>query len=433
MADAPHSHITGKSENRSEYWHLRYWRGHFPWSENQVFLALTLVMGALAGLAAVAFILLTERLGARLYPPGVPAPRRVLGPIIGSLSMGYLLARSFRDARGEGVAQTKSALHSSDGRITFHSLVGKLFCTSVTLASGIPLGPEAPSVAVGAGIASILGRKLGLSPAKVRALIPVGAAAAIAAALNTPIAAVLFTLEAIIGDLNAPVLGSVVLASATGWMVLRLLLGDEPILHVPPYQLTHWVEFAAYTVLGVAGGIVSGTLIAATVWLRGRFNLLPPKTLWIQPLAGGLVVGAAGWAVPEALGVGYGHISDLLSGKMVIELAALLVLLKVLTVVVSSASGNAGGIFAPTLFIGAMLGGTVGGVAHYLLPGSTAPPGAYALVGMGALFAGVVRAPITSIMLVFEVTRNYAIIVPLMIANHVSYIVSRKIHVEALY
>jgi CIC family chloride channel protein len=193
------------------------------------------------------------------------------------------------------------------------------------------------------------------------------------------------------------------------------------------------VEFAAYTVLGVAGGIVSGTLIAATVWLRGRFNLLPPKTLWIQPLAGGLVVGAAGWAVPEALGVGDGHISDLLSGKMVIELAALLVLLKVLTVVVSSASGNAGGIFAPTLFIGAMLGGTVGGVAHYLLPGSTAPPGAYALVGMGALFAGVVRAPMTSIMLVFEVTRNYAIIVPLMIANHVSYIVSRKIHVEALY
>lgn len=145
------------------------------------------------------------------------------------------------------------------------------------------------------------------------------------------------------------------------------------------------------------------------------------------------MVGAAGWAVPEVLGVGYGHISDVLNGKMVIELAAVLVLLKALTVVVSTASGNAGGIFAPALFIGAMLGSTVGGVAHYLLPKSTASPAAYALVGMGALFAGVVRTPMTSIMLIFEVTRSYPIIVPLMIANHVSYFVSRKIHAEGVY
>jgi CIC family chloride channel protein len=346
--------------------------------------------------------------------------------------MGYLLARFFRDARGNGIVQTKSALHS-DGRITFHSVAGKFLCTSVTLASGIPLGPEGPSVAVGAGIASILGRKLGLSPAKVRALIPVGAAAAIAAAFNTPIAAVLFSLEEIIGDLNAPVLGSVVLASVTGWMVLRLLLGNEPIFQVPQYEPARPLEFAVYAVLGVVGGIVSGTLIASTIWLRGIFKRFPPKTLWIQPLAGGLVVGVAGWAVPEVLGVGYGHINDLLNGKMAIELAALLVLLKVLTVVVSSASGNAGGIFAPTLFIGAMLGGTVGGVAHYFVPRFAAAPGAYALVGMGAVFAGIVRTPMTSVILVFEVTRDYAIIVPLMIANLVSFFVSRQIHPETLY
>jgi CIC family chloride channel protein len=350
--------------------------------------------------------------------------------------MGYLLARFFRDARGNGIVQTKSALHSSDGRITFHSVAGKFLCTSVTLASGIPLGPEGPSVAVGAGIASILGRKLGLSPAKVRALIPVGAAAAIAAAFNTPIAAVLFSLEEIIGDLNAPVLGSVVLASATGWMVLRLLLGNEPIFHVPQYEPAHPLEFAVYAVLGVAGGIVSGTLIASMIWLRGIFKRFPTKTLWIQPLAGGLVVGMAGWAVPEVLGVGYGHINDLLNGKMAIELAALLVLLKVFTVVVSSASGNAGGIFAPTLFIGAMLGGTVGGVFHHLLPGFTATPGVYALVGMGAVFAGIVRTPMTSVILVFEVTRDYAIIVPLMIANLVSFSFpgrfTRKLCIKAL-
>ena len=137
--------------------------------------------------------------------------------------------------------------------------------------------------------------------------------------------------------------------------------------------------------------------------------------------------------VPEVLGVGYVHISALLAGNMAIRLAATLVILKVITVAVSSASGNAGGIFAPTLFMGAMLGGTVGGLAHFLLPSQTGTPGAYALVGMGATFAGVVRTPMTSVMLVFEVTRDYAIIVPLMIANLVSYFVSRKIHPDTLY
>src|ERR1700680_1523935 len=181
------------SPQRPPRWGPAYWKTSFTNREDQIFIALAIIIGALAGLAVVAFILLTERLGARLYPSGVSASRRVFGPIAGSLSMGYLLARFFRDARSSGVVQTKAALHSPDGRITFHSIAGKFLCTSVTLASGIPLGPEGPSVAVGAGIASILGRKLGLSPAKVRALIPVGAAAAIAAAFNTPIAAVLFS------------------------------------------------------------------------------------------------------------------------------------------------------------------------------------------------------------------------------------------------
>jgi len=413
--------------------HIRNWSIRFSERENQILLVVAVVIGALAGLATVAFIVLTERLGARLYPPGVSASRRIIGPILGSLSMGYLLARFFRDARGNGVIQTKTAFYSSDGRITLHSVTGKFLCTSVTLASGIPLGPEGPSVAVGAGIASIIGRKLGLSSEKVRALLPIGATAAIAAAFNTPIAAVLFSLEEIVGDLNAPVLGSVVLASATAWIILRLLLGNNPIFHVPQYQLVNPLEFIFYAVLGVVGGIVSGVFIGATIWLRGKFKLLPEKTLWAQPLAGGIVVGLAGWLVPDVLGVGYIHISALLAGNMVIRLAATLVLLKLITVIVSSASGNAGGIFAPALFIGAMLGGTVGGVAHHLLPAQTGIPGAYALVGMGALFAGIVRTPMTSVMLVFEVTRDYAIIVPLMIANLVSYFVSRKIHPETLY
>ena len=412
---------------------LSYWRNRLSQREDQVFLILTVIIGAFAGLAVVAFILITERLGARLYPPGVPNWRRVLGPILGALSMGYVLARFFSDARTNGVLQTRAALASSDGRITLHSIVGKFLCTSVTLASGIPLGPEGPSVAVGAGIASVLGRKLGLSNEKVRALIPVGAAAAISAAFNTPIAAVIFSLDDIVGDLHAPVLGSVVLASATSWMVLHLSLGNDPLFRVPQYALFHPIEFVFYAILGCLGGVFGGAFIRSVLWLRAKFKTFPARTVWVQPLAGGIVVGVAGLVVPQVLGVGYVHINSILNGQMAIRIAAILVLLKLVTVVFSVSSGNAGGIFAPTLFVGAMLGGTVGGVAHYFFPSLTASPGAYALVGMGVAFAGMVRSPMTSVILVFEVTRDYAIIVPLMIANLISYFVSQKLSEETLY
>ena len=183
--------------------------------EEQVFLALTLVIGALVGAAVVAFILLTERFGARLYPAAGMGLRRLLVPVAGSLGMGYLLYRYFPDARGSGVPQTKAALYAREGNISLGTVIGKFFCTSATLASGIPLGREGPAVQVGAGLASVLGRWLGLRPEKVKALLPVGATAAIAAAFNTPLAAVLFSLEEVVGDLHAPVLGSIVLASAT--------------------------------------------------------------------------------------------------------------------------------------------------------------------------------------------------------------------------
>ena len=195
--------------------------------ESQIFLVLALVIGALTGLAVVAFILLTERMGMRLYPVGGAPWRRLLFPVVGSLGIGYLLYRYFPDARGSGVPQTKAALYAREGRITLRTVLGKFFCTSATLASGIPLGREGPSVQVGAGIGSVLGRLLGLRSEQVKNLIPVGAAAAIAAAFNTPLAAVLFSLEEIVGDLHAPVIGAVVLASATAWMVLRVFLGNH--------------------------------------------------------------------------------------------------------------------------------------------------------------------------------------------------------------
>ena len=401
--------------------------------EDQVFLVLALVIGALTGLAVVAFILLTERAGMRLYPVGGARWRRLLLPVGGSLSIGYLLYRYFPDARGSGVPQTKAALYARGGRITMRTVIGKFFCTSATLASGIPLGREGPSVQVGAGIASVIGRRLGLRPEKVKALLPVGAAAAIAAAFNTPLAAVLFALEEIVGDLHAPVLGSVVLASATSWMVLRLLLGNHPLFKVPEYQLVNPLEFGIYAMLGIAGGLVSVSFTKLLLGMRARFLRFPKKTVWFQPVAGGLLVGLIGLFVPQVLGVGYGYVGDVLNGRMALNLMVLLLVLKLVTVTTSYASGNAGGIFGPALFIGAMLGGTVGTAAHHFLPAYTATAGAYALVGMGAVFAGIVRAPMTSVLMIFEMTQDYAVIVPLMIANLVSLFIASRLQREPIY
>jgi len=276
----------------------RWWTPSQQWAalvkqwEEQVFLLVTLLIGALVGVTVVAFIVLTERFGARIDAAVAPAWRRLVVPIIGSLSMGFLLYKYFPDARGSGIPQTKAALFARGGRISLRTVLGKFFCTSATLASGIPLGREGPSVQVGAGIASLLGRTLGLSPEKVKSLIPVGAAAAVAAAFNTPLAAVLFALEEVVGDLHAPVLGSVVLASATSWAMLRLLLGNDPLFKVPQYQLVSPAEFLIYAVLGLLGGFLSVAFTKLLLGLRARFLCLPKKTMWFQPAIGGVAVGA---------------------------------------------------------------------------------------------------------------------------------------------
>jgi CIC family chloride channel protein len=420
---------------RTRWWHApgERWMSLLERREDQVFLVLTVIIGALVGLSVVAFILLTERVGMRLYPPGGEAWRRLLLPIAGSLGIGYLLFRFFPDARGSGVPQTKAALFARDGRITIGTVLGKFFCTSATLASGIPLGREGPSVQIGGGIASVLGRRLGLRPEKVKALIPVGTAAAIAAAFNTPLAAVLFSLEEVMGDLHAPILGSVVLASAISWAVLRSLLGNHPLFDVPQYQLVSPGEFGIYVILGVAGGVLSAGFSSLLLKLRHTFLRLPRATRWWHPVTGGIVVGLMGWFVPQVLGVGYGYVGQALNGQMALKLMLILLALKFFAITTSYASGNAGGIFGPSLFLGAMLGGITGGVAHHFLPGSTANPGAYALVGMGSVFAGIVRAPMTSVLMIFEMTRDYAVIVPLMISNLISFFIASRLQHEPIY
>jgi CIC family chloride channel protein len=412
----------------------RWERFRLEHHEDKVLLVLTLIIGAVVGVVVVAFILLTENLSSRLYPPGGAAAwRRVLIPIVGSLGTGFFLFRYFPNARGSGIPQTKTALFIRNGYISLRTVIGKFTMCSLTLASGLALGREGPSVQIGAGIASVLGRRLGLSTASVKALVPVGAAAALAAAFNTPIAAVLFSLEEVMGDMHAPVLGSIVLSSATSWIVLHLLLGDEPLFHVPAYQLVNPVEFAVYAVLGVVGGLISVAFVKLLLWQRKFFQGLPASTRWYIPVVGGITVGLLGLFVPDVLGVGYAVVGQALNGHLVLGTMALLVCLKLIATATCYSSGNAGGIFGPALFIGAMLGGAVGAVAHIVLPSYTGSVGAYALVGMGAAFAGIVRVPLTSVIMIFEMTRDYSIIVPLMIANLLSYYVSSRLQEEPIY
>jgi CIC family chloride channel protein len=382
---------------------------------------------------SVLFILLTENLGSRMYPAGIAPWRRLAIPTLGALITGFLLQRFFPNARGSGIPQTKTALFLHGGIIRFRTVFGKFFCSSASLASGIALGREGPSVQVGAGVASLLGRRMGLSPATVKSLVPIGSAAALAAAFNTPIAAVLFTLEEVMGDLHARVLGAIVLSSATSWMVLHLLLGDEPLFHVPAYQLVHPIEFLVYAVLGVVGGLVSVSFVKLLLWQRKHFLRMPAWTASFQPVAGGFLVGVFGWWVPEVMGVGYNHVSQALNGQLALKVMILLVVLKLVATATCYASGNAGGIFGPALFIGAMMGGAVGGGAHFILPDYTGSVGAYALVGMGAAFAGIIRVPLTSVIMIFEVTRDYSIIVPLMIANLISFFISSRLQPEPIY
>ena len=409
------------------------WLDELRRKESQLALVLSLVIGALVGLVVVAFILLTGRLAARLYPAGGSGVRRVVVPVVGSLLTGVMLYRWFPDARGSGVPQTKTALFIRDGVISLRTVLGKFFLCSASLASGMALGREGPAVQIGAGLASVIARRLGLSKQYVKALVPVGGAAALAAAFNTPIAAVLFSLEELMGDLHAPILGSVVLSSATSWMVLHLVLGDEPLFHVSPYHLIHPLELLMYVVLGIVGGFGSVVFVKLLLRLRRWFLAQPRKTGWLQPVAGGLTVGILGYFVPQVLGVGYTEVDRVLAGDLVLRVVVILAVLKIIATAVCYASGNAGGIFGPSLFIGAMLGAAVGSIAHLILPQYTAGPGAYALVGMGTAFAGIIRAPLTSVIMIFELTRDYSIIVPLMLSNLIAFFISQRLQPQPIY
>jgi chloride channel protein, CIC family len=401
--------------------------------ENQVFLALTVLIGILAGLAAVLFTISIKEVTHLLFGISPSHLRFILVPTVVSLLTGFLLAKYFPDARGSGVPQTEAAFHLQQGFIATRTPFGKFLTGVLCIGSGHSMGREGPSVQIGAGISSWLGRWFQLSPARTKSLVPVGAAAALAAAFNTPVAAVLFALEEIIGDMNASLIGSTVVASVSSVIVERSILGNQPIFHVPEYHLVHPAELLAYAVLGIAGGIVSLAFCKGLLHLRAFFLRLPARTRIYQPAIGGLIIGVLLVFFPQVLGVGYEYVDQALNGGLLLKTMFLLCLAKLLGTIISYASGNAGGIFAPSLYLGAMAGGTVGVLVHRFAPFPTGDPGAYALVGMGTLFAGIIRVPMTSVFMIFELTQDYQILVPLMIANMLSFMISKHYQPKPVY
>jgi len=401
--------------------------------EHQLFLALTILVGILAGLAAVLFTVAIDGATRLLFGLNPSAARLFLVPTVVSLVTGVLLAWVFPDVRGSGIPQTEAAFHLHGGNIPWRVPFGKFLTGVLTIGSGHSLGREGPSVQIGAGLASLVGRTLRISPERLKDLVPVGAAGALAAAFNTPIAAVLFALEEIIGDMNATLIGSAVVASVASVVVERSILGNAPLFHVPAYHLQHPAELLAYAALGVIGGVISLVFCKGLLRLRAVFLDLPRWTRFLQPALGGMAIGGLLIVIPQVRGVGYEYVDQALNGGLVLKTMALLCVLKLVATTVSYASGNAGGVFAPTLYIGAMAGGAVGTIVHRLAPLQTAEPGAYALVGMGVLFAGIIRAPMTSVFMIFEITQDYQILVPLMVANLLSFLISRRFQPTPLY
>ncbi|MEZ5291775.1 MAG: chloride channel protein [Vicinamibacterales bacterium] len=394
--------------------------------ENQLFFAITVLVGVLAGLSAVLFTLAIEWTG-RLFFGLDPQPARLfLVPTVASLLAGVLLTLVFPEVRGSGVPQTKAAFQLQNGVIPIRVPMGKFLMGALCVGSGHSMGREGPSVQIGAGLASAIGQWVGLPRERLRELVPVGAAGALAAAFNTPVSAVIFALEEIIGDLNAPLIGSTVVASVASVMVERTILGNEPLFRVPTYHLVHPAELAAYAVLGVAGGIISLAFCHGLLRARRAAQRLTPRGRMFLPALGGAIIGLVIIVVPQVMGVGYEYIDQALNGGLVLNTLLLLCGVKLVATIVSYATGNAGGIFAPSLYIGAMAGGAVGIVTQWVAPFPTADTGAYALVGMGTLFAGIIRAPLTSVFMIFEITQDYQILVPLMVANMLSFAISRR-------
>jgi CIC family chloride channel protein len=418
-------------------------------SERQRLMAVTILAGGLCGLAAVAFHLSIIGLETLFIDRANAASGQswiwwtIISPTIGGLVAGIGLTYFAPAAAGSGIPQVKVAFTLRHGLITLRETIGKFVLCALQIGSGASLGLEGPTVQICAGVSSLLARAARLGPINRRRMASVGMAAGIAAAFNAPIAAITFTLEELIGDLDQTMLTGVIVAAALSAVIENTILGSNPIFHVNrAYKLGSYSSLLWYAVLGVLAAIVSVTFTDSLLWLRAQFKRFTVVPKWVHPAIGGLatgclaVVALALFHLNGIAGDPYKTLTLALAGSMgtlpVLAMVAFCVL-KLLATVCSYSSGGSGGIFAPSLFMGAMLGGAVGYVDVAVFHHSSDAIGAFAVVGMGAVFAGIVRAPMTSILIIFEMTGGYGLVLPLMIANMSAFALARHWRHTSVY
>jgi CIC family chloride channel protein len=401
-----------------------------PAREERLFLLLSIFIGVISGLLVVSFRMAIEWLSV-LLQGSAPAPhqsRLIVAPAVAGIVIALLTRFVFPQVRGSGINQTKAAFYIHDGYISFRTTVGKFLLSALAIGSGHSLGPEDPSLQIGAGVASLISRRVGLSRERLRMFAPIGAAAGLAAAFNAPISAILFVIEEVIGQWSAGVLGSIVLAAISSVVVARWFWGAQPMFRIPPVNLRDPRELMAYAVLGFVGGVASLFFAKALEYLRPVLRNQPAWFQLMQPALAGLLVGGIGYfGLPQVMGAGYGAIDQAMHAQFAFKMLLLLALFKIIATTLSFSSGTPGGMFAPTLFIGAMLGASVGSFEKLFFPHFTGSIGSYALVGMGVLFAAFLRAPLTSVFMVLEVSGNYSIVVPVILANTIAYLISRSL------
>lgn len=357
---------------------------------------------------------------------------KVLIPAIGGILVGVIIYFFAQEAKGHGVPEVMESVALKDGRMRTRIVFAKAFASAICIGSGGSVGREGPIVQIGSAMGSAIGKLVKISAARLRILVACGAAAGIAATFNAPMAGALFSLEIILSEFAAYLFIPIVVSSVVATALSRHYLGNFPAFEIPPYDLLHYSELFLYLILGVLAGVVAYAFIRILYGMEDFFERwkLPE---YIKPAIGGAIIGCIGIIFPQIFGVGYESVTQILRGEMLGIILVGLLIAKILATSISIGSGGSGGIFAPSIFMGAVLGGIFGQIVHILFPYTTASPGAYALVGMGAVVAGTTRAPITAMLIIFEMTANYRIILPLMFACTIGLVISARLSRESIY
>lgn len=391
-----------------------------------------IVTGALCGVAAALFHRFVEAarlalISGALHQQGIVRTIAVIGtPVVVFSLIAFAIARFAPGAVGANLARVRMAYNMEPELLGKRSVLATFLTTPLSLGAGAPLGPEGPIVVVSSGIAVALGRALALPRKLVRGMIPVGVAAGIAAIFNTPITGVVFALEEVFGTADRGLLGGVLVGAVAAAVTQRALLGGESILAAPSSSWSDARELIGFALLGLASGVVSGLAIGAMHRLKTRWAAMMPSLIARAAMAGA-IVGGIGLVAPETLSVGYESVSLWLHGGGSASSAGIAFAFKTLGFVAAISGGVLGGTFAPSLFIGAALGAAMGHGANVMFPSAHVDPRAYALVGMGSLFAGLLRSPIAAVLIVVELTRDYELVVPLMLAVTIAVAVSRRL------